>query len=284
MNEIFRRNPEEREGERQENPITVYYLRHGESSSDKTDPLRGLTEKGIAQVQTAIERITKEIKNPSTQIRLYSSGSERTREQCIVAAQVLHRAGFNNITIDENSLPEKKVELQEGNVRFGSILEKDERAHAYEELIAELSLHREGPGVARRIGELKAPKDYMAKLRSMESETGIGAVVHWLRDPQVPEGAESSEQKAEIIENAIEIASRWAQHMKKQDSKPVMALVFGHSSALTAYGAKVFGWGNEELEEIENAEGLKINFSGVPSDAPKIEPYGEKIESKVDNN
>src|SRR3989338_1868777 len=257
MNEIFRGNPEEREGEVKENPITVYYLRHGESSADKNDPLRGLTEKGIIQVQMAIDRVAKELKDSKTRVRLYSSGSERTREQCIVAAQLLRDRGFTEITIDENSLPEKKVELEEGHVQFGRILEKDEIARVQQELIDELSLHQEGPGIARRIGELKAPKDYMAKLRAMESETGIGAVVHWLKDTQVPEGAESSEQKAGIIENAIKIASRWAEHMRKQNSKPVVALVFGHSSALTAYGAKVFEWSDEELEEIENAEGLK---------------------------
>lgn len=256
---------EPREAERKETPpITVYYLRHGESSSDKTDPLRGLTEKGVEQVQEAIRRVSKEIEDKDTQIKLYSSGSERTRQQCIVAAEILHNAGFNNITIDENSLPQKG----------------GERAQ-------ELGLHVEGPGVAKRVSELHAPKDYMAKLRQLESETGIGAVIHWMMDENLPEGAESAKQKAEVVENAVDITNRWAQHMKRdmekgRDVRPMVALVFGHASALTAYGARAFEMNPGKLGEIENAEGIKMNFSGIAGQKPELQPFGDEIEKKVE--
>ncbi|MBI2444167.1 MAG: phosphoglycerate mutase family protein [Candidatus Magasanikbacteria bacterium] len=278
--------PQREQERRPENFITAYYMRHGESSSDKNDPLRGLTDKGIEQVRKAVERVASEIPDKNSQIRLYSSGSERTRQQCIVAAAVLRDANFTNITIDANSLPEKRAELTGKGVRFTKILSGDELKEAQAATIAQLGLRQEGPGIGKRIAELKAPKEYPTKLRGLEADTGISAVVHWLTDKEVPAGAESRAQKAATVAKAVEIANRWAEHMRRaaekgKEVKPMVALAFGHSSALTAYGADVFGWQGEELAEVENAEGLKIDFSGIADETPRIQPFGEKIEAKV---
>lgn len=292
MNEI-KKTPEEyyeiREKEKTENPITVYYLRHGESSEDKTDPLRGLTEKGISEVREVVQRIAQEITDKNTQVRLYSSGSERTRQQCIVATKILREAGFTDITIDRNSLPGKKVEFVSEGVRFTSILEGEEKEKGQKELVEKLGLKVEGPGVARRIAELKAPKEYMAKIRQLEKDTGIGAVIHWMMDKDLPVGAESYKEKAGIVEEAVETTNRWAQHMKKTGSKPFVAFTFGHASALTAYGTKAFEMDKDEesfkkFGEVENAEGLKVSFSGEAGSKPEIKPFGEVIEQKARQN
>jgi broad specificity phosphatase PhoE len=289
MNEKRKEIPKEYQIEEEiksENPITVYYLRHGETTEDKTDPLRGLTEKGIKQVEEAIQEIIKEIPDKKIQIRLYSSGSERTQEQCIIAAKILKEAGFTDVTIDQNSLPGKRVEFTPEGIKFTSILEREEKDIEQKKLVEELGLKVEGPGIAKRIAELRAPKEYKKKLRELEEETGIPAVIHWMMDKNLPPGTESAEEKAKIIETAIEITNRWAQHIKKRGSKPIVALVFGHASALTAYGAKAFGMDKDKeslkkFGEVKNAEGLKIIFSGIAGKGPEIEPFGKVIEEKV---
>lgn len=269
-----------------ENPITVYYLRHGESSEDKNDPLRGLTDKGREQVRGAIRRAAGEIKDKNSQIRLYSSGSERTRQQCIVAAEILKEAGFADITIDNNSLPKKEATFTSDGVKFERILDEKDKEEAQRKLAETMGLAVEGYGVAKRIAELKASKDYKNQIRALEKETGTPAVIHWLMDRNLPEGTESAPQKAEVVTKAIEITNRWAQHMKQKNEQPIVAFAFGHSSALTSFGLKTFGMEDEPerikaFGEVENAEGLKVSFSGEVGSKPEIKPFGQTIEQRA---
>lgn len=263
-----------------ENPITAYYLRHGESSEDKTDPLRGLTEKGIAQVEEAIRRVAGEIKDKNAEIRLFDSGSERTKQQCIVAARVLKDAGFSNLVMDMASLPQKRAEVSEGGVRFGSVLEGDALTRGHAELAERLGF-KPGWSIKELIAELRATPEYMKKIRTLEKETGISAVVAWLMDKEIPEGVETPEQKARMIEEAIARAAQLAEGMREIKSRPVVALVFGHASALTSYGTKAFALDPSKAGEVENAEGVKVGFSGIAEQASKVEPFGQEIEKMV---
>jgi len=149
-----------------------------------------------------------------------------------------------------------------------------------------MGLTIEVPGIAKRIAELKASKDYKNQIRALEKETGTPAVIHWLMDRHLPEGTESAPQKAAVVEKAIEITNRWAQHMKSVGSKPIIAFTFGHSSALTSYGLKAFEKDADpdqikEFGEVENAEGLKVSFSGNAGSKPEIKPFGKVIEQKA---
>lgn len=266
----------EREQREPSPQLTVYYLRHGESSEDKTDPLRELTEKGKRQVLEAVDGISDTI-DLSTPVRLYSSGSERTRQQVLVAAWLLHSKGFENITIESGAVPKKEILISGSDISFGAKREREEMTdEEKKQLSRQLGIQITGPGIQKRIGELKAPKEYMKSLRDREAETGIGAVVHWLTDEQYPQGTESPADKVAVLEEAVESTQKLAERMKRLEREPVVAFVFGHSSALTAYAQDKLGFDPARFGEVENVEGLKMEFTG--SGKPTIEPSGRHIE------
>lgn len=258
--------------------ISVYYLRHGESSEDKTDPLRGLTEKGKQQVLEAVDQISSEFTDPKQQIRLYSSGSERTQQQTMVAAWLLHQKGFTNLVVEQSSLPQKELSVTEDGISFGAKRDHEWSDDEKKALLPSLGIRViEGSGgVKGRIGELKAPKEYMASLRASEAETGVPAVVKWLTDTEFPQGAESPDDKVRVLDEAITQADRIAGKLKEKNAEPFTAFVFGHSSALTAYAQEKLGFDPLQHGEVENAEGISLKLSG--DGKPVLSPLGPEIE------
>ena len=278
--EIF---PESKELFKEQPNLTVYLIRHGESGKDKTNPKRGLTDKGRGEVQETILKIAKQIvadelpefkdwKNKEAyatalqtaldKVKLFirDSKTDRTCEQDWVMNDTLIELGARPDQID---LPKSAYEWKGEDIPTGA-----------------------GPGVEKRLKGIKGIEKepaFRKKLGDQEYLKELGAkdeIVAWALTPddEIPTTVETKTQMlkrknadmAKVEEAAVWLAGR-------DQSKRIVYIANSHASMTSLIAADELGIPLEQVGEVANAEGVRLDFYG--KDKKKTaQPIGNKIE------
>jgi len=281
MSEI-RSFSESKELSKEQPSLTVYLIRHGESGKDKTNSKRGLTDKGVEQVKQTTHNIIKQIitdevpefanwedkeavKNAFKQalqkveIHLRDSGTVRTQEQEWAEHDVMIEMGAN----------EEDINLPKSAYEWKGVPTPDTA----------------GPGIARRVKGIQGVDtnpEFRKKISDKAYQEKLGAkdeIVAWALTPEddIPEDVET---KAEMVrrKNADLVVVERAARLLKNKEKRIIYIANSHASIASLTSADELGIPLEELGEVENAEGLRLDFysSGNQRTA---KPVGEKIES-----
>lgn len=236
-----------------EHMITVFVLRHGESSEDKTNPKRGLTEKGQDQVRAAVHKIIATLDPKHDAIRLYDSSTDRTNQQLWLEHDMLTEAGFA-VYVAAPSHAMAGKDAPEGA----------------------------GSGIAKRLSGIEGSKEAIQKLRDPAYQKSLGTdnpITAWLKEPNLPEGVSTPADKLKQFQTAADATQRIAEREREKGAeKRIVVIANSHSSGLTAYAAEKLGLTPDAIGEVENAEGFRVDFSGRPGEAQRFTAFGEKIE------
>lgn len=258
MSELLRgREPEPRNNAP---AICAYLIRHGETSENKNDPKRGLTAKGIEQSRGAAERIAGEIqetypKDVPVELRGYDSGQDRANQTLIAVATLLRDRGYNVV------LPKAKDAEEETRYAEAGFTPK------------------EGPGIRSKIRSIQIAKEARPYLYRKEKEEGIGPVMVWLTEPEeelAARGIEGKDVAFARVEKGVEQTARIASRIREQ-KRHVVAIATTHGGTLEGYATKKLGLTPKALGEIENCEGLKMEFPGDGT-PPRVRLWGEHAE------
>lgn len=264
--------------------LTVYLLRHGESGKDKTDPKRGLTDNGENQVKEAFSKILDQIlaeENPdfedwdnpeakkealskalqNIEIHLRDSGTDRTFQQEWIEKEMLDDLG-----VEEVYIPKAAYEWKE-----------------------EVPPPTAGPGIKKRlrgVGGLSEQPEFRKLIDNPEYQKKVGAtdaLIAWALTPEdeIPKGVETRRQMVERYKKDLASVNRVAERLEKYP-KRVVVVANSHASIITVAASAEFGIPMERLGEVENAEGIRMDFYGGDK-AYKVQPVGEKIEKKVED-
>lgn len=255
------------EGEysREQPVVTAYVLRHGETTKDKLDPMRGLTEKGAEQVDEAAERLISELDSSSDIIQIMDSGNHRANVTVMRIAEKLKEAGFKFF---------EPIKTDKGGnvVEPGVKTKEDPNSRSY-----------------KKIGAANFTKEIKMKLSdpALHAELGIPdsipdkRIATWF----AAEWGEGAEKPAEVVD-------RVKQGMQETQKK--LPMVAGQLSpeqrivVIAAVNASVVEpivtdySGVPPVDrggEVENAEGFKVDFE-VDKD-PKVVVWGKDIENKI---
>ncbi|MFA6272371.1 MAG: hypothetical protein WC693_04705 [Patescibacteria group bacterium] len=277
----------EREGELPK--MTVFLLRHGESNNDKTNPNRGLTNKGTEQVTESINQILNSLLlegNPdfeawdneesritavqnaiqNVEFHLRDSGTARTLEQVWLEYEILKQYG----------VPEEHIYLPQSAFEYKD-KEPDEKA---------------GPGIAKRLKGVQGMDQnpaYRTKIKSKEYQERVGAtgdMMAWAISPEedVPDDVEKRSHMEERYASDIAKLDRVVTHKMEGYPKRVVAIANSHASIATIAAAKESGIPLEKLMgkigEVPEAQGLRYDFyEGETEHTAK--PFGPEMEQVI---
>ncbi|MBU1039199.1 hypothetical protein KKC17_03190 [Patescibacteria group bacterium] len=262
--------------------ITVYLIRHGESGKDKTNPKRGLTDKGREQVKETITNIAKQIisdeqsdfkdwnnkqayaevlQKSLDKIKLFirDSKTDRTCEQDWVMNDTLIELGARPDQID---LPKSAYEWKGENIPTEA-----------------------GPGVEKRLKGIQGIEhepDFRKKLGDTSYQEKLGAkdeIVAWALTPddEIPTAVETKSQmlKRKNIDMAkVEKIADWLSN--KGQEKRIVYIANSHASMTSLIVADELNIPLEKVGEVENAEGVRLDFYG--QNKKKAKPVGKNIE------
>ncbi len=282
-------NPEYRDKEKPK--MTLFLLRHGESSEDKSDPNRDLTPHGQEQVQASMqqiletllkeenpdfqdwhdeekksEAITQAIKN--VEFHLRDSGTYRTQHQVWLEYQSLKNYG----------VAEENIYLPQ------SVFE-------HEELVPSAEAEAKGPGIQKRLKGIQGldPKWRMEVMRSKEYQQRVGAsdeMEAWALTPEeeVPQGTESRQAMERRYQRDITKAERVVNKLTENYPKRVVTIANSHASIATLAAASELDIPVADLmkkiTEMPEAQGLRYDFYG-PGKNHETKPFGPDIEKAV---
>lgn len=280
---------QDKEKERVLPKMTVFLLRHGESNKDKTNPNRGLTERGVEQVTESINQILDDLlleSNPdfdewedeevrakaiqeaiqNIEFHLRDSGTSRTLEQVWLEYELLIEYG----------VPEEHIYLPKS---------------AYEYIGKEPSI-KAGPGIAKRLKGIKGVDqnpEYRTKIKSKEFQESVGAsgdMMAWAVSPEeeVPDDIEKRSEMEARYESDIATLDRVVAHKMKDYPKRVVAIANSHASIATVAAAREAGLPVEEvmkkIGEVPEAQGLRYDFYGEDTERT-AKPFGPEIEKAI---
>lgn len=248
--------------------LTAYILRHGETTENKLDPKRGLTEKGEAQTDAAAERLIQELNPDRDIIQILDSGNHRATVTVMRIAEKLKTAGFKFFE------PVKVGKGDINDVRQGGMttaeqpksrkLKKIEAAALsddFKKKLANPALH-EQLGLPEEVGDKRVAAWYGL------AELG-----------QIPEDAESPAQVSARVKAGMEQTQRFIPMLAGQlgPDKRLVTIAGANATAVDttitdATGIKAVKRGGE----IENCEGFKVDFR--KDEEPTIAVWGGKIE------
>lgn len=263
--------------------LTLLVMRHGESSEDKSDPNRGLTEIGQQQVRESFAEFLDKIlaeenpefnqwNNPEAkkiafakiapklEFHLRDSGTYRTQEQEWIQAEMLNEIGVTEINLPKSAYDFKSQE----------------------------SPQSAGPGVAKRLKGVQGMdknKDFRKLIGQTDYQKTVGAVdemTAWALTPEkdVPQGVETYPEMMTRYQNDLAKLQRLAQSRKiKEYPKRIIVIANSHASILTLASSGELSIPLTKLGEIENAEGLRLDF--YDNNQYQASPFGEKTESIV---
>jgi len=254
-----------------ESIITAYVIRHGETTTEKLDPRRGLTERGIEQAKKAALRIANEIaqetpKEQKIELRGYDSGIDRANQTLIEVVKVLTEKGYKVY------LPYSSQEIAQDKVTL-------------EEMKKAGLIYGEGPGIKPRIRNMTLPTEAKKRLTEEAERKGEELVVTILTTP--PEklkemGGETPKEIFQRMESGVKSTNRVSQWLRKREyPRKIVAIATSHGGTLEGYLTEKLGIGPKELGAISNCEGFRLDFTGKPGEEPKINFWGEEIEKRM---
>ena len=251
--------------------ITVYLLRHGETTSDKTDPRRGLTEKGKEQAQKAALRIAQEIIQTTSpkkviELRGYDSGVFRANQTLIEIAKILTEKSFRIY------LPYSTQELAEDKFSL-------------EEMKKKGLIYGEGPGIKPRIRNMILPDEAKKEIVKKAKEKGEEPVVTLLTTSPAKlkeMGIETPEEIFQRIEEGVKITEKLAHRLGKGESpRKIIVIATSHGGTLEGYLTQKFNLDPKTLGEIPNCEGIRLDFPGNLQEEVKISLWGDEMEKRA---
>lgn len=259
--------------------LTAYMIRHGETSDNKFDPNRGLTEEGKQQMDAAADRLIAELDPNRDIINLLQSGNPRATMSVERIAAKLKAAGFKFME-PIKLIPASK--RKGASTYFGATTEP-ERVTYYrrgraanftddaKKLLASPEIHKR-LNITDKIAKNKDAKRIPAWYGLAE----LG---------ELPEGAESPEHSAGRMEEAYASIQKQlplvADHL--EPGKRLVSIMAANASTLDA--AITARTGKDAFErpgEVENAEGFRIDFA--VDQEPEFDVWGPDIESKIHGN
>lgn len=281
-------NPDRDNKERKEKmelpKFTLYIMRHGQSNENKSDPNRGLTETGQTQVRESFTRLLDEVLAeempefndwdnaeakkaaiariaPKLEFHLRDSGTYRTIQQEWLEAKILNEMGITDFYLPKAAYDWKGEKPPE----------------------------KAGPGIAKRLkgvqGLDKSP-NFRKLIGDKEYQKKVGAIdeiTAWALTPdeEIPSGVESRQQMVERYGGDLAKLQKITQSRRiSQYPKRIIVVANSHASIITLSASEELNIPLTELGEIENAEGLRLNFySG--SKPYEVKPFGEKTETKA---
>ena len=281
---------QDREKEKELPKMTVFLLRHGESNKDKTNPNRGLTEKGESQVIDSINQILNGLLleiNPefdqwedeevrvtaiqnaiqNVEFHLRDSGTTRTLEQVWLEYEILERYG---VTEENIYLPKSAFEYAK----------KDPN-------------EKSGPGIAKRLKGVKGMDqnpEYRMKIKDKLFQESLGAsgdMMAWAISPEedIPNNIEKRSEMEARYDNDISKLDRVVAHKMRDYPKRVVAIANSHASIATVATAKESDIPLEsvmaKIGEVPEAQGLRYDF--YEGDIRRtVQPFGPDIEKAIE--
>lgn len=280
----------------QERPaFTIYLIRHAESAKDKSNPNRALTELGQDQVIEAVEEVIKQLIreekpeftdfddenawfkawreiSPRINFRLYDSGTDRTLQQVAIERNYLLQMGAENIYTPESV---RKYLIEHPEVSLGDP-------------------EGSGPGVQDRLEGIRGVDQdatgFRQKLKDVDFKKAAGIpedfdeIQTWaaMPDEEIPENVEKLQVMVDRVQKNLakveNVAPQIASHLS--DGQRIVVIANSHASNTTVTTAFELGRSVQEVGEIENAEGVRMDFysSGAEHTAS---PFGHNIEAKI---
>jgi len=262
--------------------ITAYVIRHGESITDKTDPRRGLTEKGKEQAKEAGRKIAEEIARetgPEVDIELrgFDSGMERTNQTLIEAIRALTDKGYKvHLPYSTQELAQDKFALEEmeqaGLIR---IYGKKQR------------IRPEAIDFLKPIGLSKEAKQILA-VEAQASGGDLLTAMLTLSPEGTREikekGAETPEEAYQRMKSGEERESKVAEFLKQRERRPrrLIHIAISHGYIMGFYLKEKLGIKQAFKEEnIPNCQGFRVDFTGEHGKEPEIKLWGEEIKERI---
>lgn len=280
---------EHREGEKERPNLTVYLMRHGETETDKSKPNRGLTEHGQEQVRENFNGIIDQLiqeevpefrdfddpeKRKAAAVQAFSkvemhlaeSGTDRTQEQVWLERGILIDMG---VPPEDLHLPKSTYEWAVKNGKIEAMPEDG------------------GPGVKRRlagVGGMDSAKEFRKKISNPEYQAQIGAtdeIIAWAKTPddEIPEGVETRNQMEARLQSDLGKVEHVASKRLNGRPKRTVYVANSHASILTLAASSELNAPIEQVGEIENGEGLRLDFYGEGK-AHTAQPFGKNTEAK----
>lgn len=267
--------------------ISIFLIRHGESEKDKTKPNRGLTEKGVEQVNETFDRLIDSLvreQNPDftqaydpqtkkemiqktladVEFRIYDSGTVRTLEQLWFEYNRLRELG-----VPEENIYLPKSALEYKNVSTGQ---------------------KSGPGITKRLegvrGLDKNPS-FRKKLQDTNFQKSVGAkgdLMAWALMPEdeIPQDVEKRSEMIQRYKENIDSADKAMSRMAQNLSKRTVIIANSHSSIITLAASSELGIPIEKLDEVPEAQGIRYDYYSGKNEHT-VKPLGKEMEKRVGN-
>jgi len=243
--------------------LRVYLLRHAETTKDKLDPNRGLTEEGKEQCRTAAQRIISELNPKDVVLNLLYSGMPRANQTLDFIVEELKQAGF------EFYEPERLNNRGDGIKTKGVPRTEARRLSGIRNVGLGDDNYRKELYSAEKKASLGLPSD-------------IGPEMVWLNDLNRPKEVETPEQVSVRVKDSFERAQRGVDRFApswREKGKKVVTLALTHGAVMEKFFSNEMDVDVNKLGVTPNVEGYRIDFS--EGNKPVINPWGEKIEKTV---
>lgn len=282
---------EYKEAEREHPALTVFLMRHGESGKDKSSPTRGLTDKGREQVGENFNGLINQI--ISDELPEFSDFEDPEKRQH-AAQEALAKVEIHLADSETDRTMEQAWQEREILVKLGVPQEHIYISQATQEwakrsnLIPSGAVARGGPGVKRRLagvqGMDQAP-DFRKLIDDPDYQSKVGAtdeIGAWARTPddEIPAGVEKRHEMESRMEHDLATVQRVTEGRLANHQQRVVYVANSHASIITLAAAKELGIPLEELGQVDNAEGLRMDFFGSGKQR-QATPFGKNLEAKV---
>ncbi len=247
----------EKKKERISLTLVVYLIRHGETTSNKSDVSRELTEKGKRQVEKAIEKIITQVQEfvpvgsnkqqneeilKTVKFRIYDSETPRTMEQAQIEKEALIQHG----------VPDQNIYILHPAYNSADIEQRNRKA---------------GPGVKSRIGTVTdSTPDFRKKLDDPEYQKSLGAadgVIAWMLTPdeEIPKGIETYSQARRYMEETKAGLQKLAKRINDRGDESMVVIANSHAPRVTVAMSSELNMDPKGIQMAGNAEGLRLKFN-----------------------
>lgn len=241
--------------------VTAIVIRHGETTENKLDPMRGLTPEGEKQTDQAAEELIRQLDKNRDIIQLYDSGNFRANFTIMRIANRLKEEGFvffEPIKTDKAGEPLHKgvKTTAEANSRKYKKFEAANIPDEFKKKLADPELHKK-LGIPDAIKDKRVATWFLSEMEGMETPAEVAKRVY--------DGMEKAKKLVPMLDKQL-----------GQD-KRIVVLAAGNASMVDSVITKATG--KNPLDrggEIANCEGFKVDFEAGKD--PKVGVWGREIE------